>query len=65
VSPVTTQSALDSRMENGRGLTKKPYTGGKEMEFRVKDLSRLWLYRNGESPKVDDVDVGIARMATV
>lgn len=33
--------------------------------YRVKDLSRLWLYRNGKSPVVDDIDLGIARMATL
>lgn len=43
----------------------RPCAGGKEMEFRVKDLSRLWLYRNGKSPKINEVDVGIARIATV
>lgn len=37
----------------------------KKMQFRVKDLSRLWLYVNGKSPKVDETDVGIARMATI
>jgi hypothetical protein len=36
-----------------------------KMEFKVKDLSRLWLYINGGSPKLDGVDVGIARMATI
>jgi hypothetical protein len=36
-----------------------------KMEFKVKDLSRLWLYVNGGSPKLDEVDVGIARMATI
>ena len=35
------------------------------MEFKVKELSRLWLYVNGGSPKLDEVDVGIARMATI
>lgn len=33
--------------------------------FKVKDMSRLWLYRNGGSPKTDAVDVGIARMSTI
>jgi len=37
----------------------------KEMQFKVKDLSRLWLYINGKSPKMDETDVGIARMATI
>jgi hypothetical protein len=35
------------------------------MEFRVRDLSRLWEYRNGRSPKSDEVDVGVARIATI
>ncbi|PBP17331.1 hypothetical protein BUE80_DR011899 [Diplocarpon rosae] len=41
--------------------------GGREarMRIRVKDLSRLWLYRNGRSPKVDETDAGIMRMATI
>lgn len=37
----------------------------RKMEFKVKDLSRLWLYVNGKSPRVDEGDVGIARMATI
>ena len=37
----------------------------KEDGYRVKDLSRLWHYRNGKSPKPDEVDVGIARMSTI
>jgi hypothetical protein len=42
----------------------KERKGGK-MQVKVKDLSRLWLYVNGGSPKLDEVDVGIARMATM
>ncbi len=40
---------------------------GKELkrQFKVKDLSRLWLYVNGKSPKMDEVDAGIERMATI
>ena len=67
VSPVVIGNALRGGFENGRGFTeaeKRDRMEG-EMEFRVKDLSRLWLYRNGGSPKVDEVDVGIARMATI
>jgi hypothetical protein len=37
----------------------------KEEQKMVKELSRLWLYVNGRSPKPDEVDVGIARMATI
>ena len=33
--------------------------------FRVRDLSRLWLYVNGGSPVVDETDVSIARMSTI
>ena len=36
-----------------------------KMEFQVKELSRLWLYINGRSPKPDEVDGCIARMATI
>lgn len=38
---------------------------GETSKLRVKDLSRLWLYVNGKSPKVDETDVAIARMATI
>lgn len=56
-------NALKSKYENDS-------QGGDSLEqdkfkFRVKDLSRLWEYRNGRSPKIDEVDVGIARMATI
>ncbi len=37
----------------------------KKTQFKVKDLSRLWLYVNGKSPKMDEMDVGIARMTTI
>lgn len=62
MSPVSsrlTRLALRTDFENGRGMT------GRRTEFKVKDLSRLWLYRNGGSPKKDDVDMGIMRMATI
>ena len=65
ISPTTTRNALQSRFENGRGFTEKRCGEDKDMEFKVIDLSRLWLYRNGKSPKLDDVDMGIARMATI
>ena len=32
--------------------------------YKVKNLSRLWQYRNGKSPAVDKVDVKIERMRT-
>jgi len=55
---------------NGLGFTKKEEgndgeKGEEKVRFRVKDLSRLWLYVNGKSPKVDETDVGIARMSTI
>ncbi|KAG4436491.1 hypothetical protein IFR05_008032 [Cadophora sp. M221] len=48
-------------MLNGDGKE----TEEEKMRFKVKDLSRLWLYVNGKSPKIDETDVGIARMATI
>ncbi|PVH77473.1 hypothetical protein DL98DRAFT_423674 [Cadophora sp. DSE1049] len=48
----------DADGENGDGREEK-------MRFKVKDLSRLWLYVNGKSPRMDETDVGIARMATI
>jgi len=81
ISPRTMGKLMrGAAFENGGGFTRTVTNGdgGKEdigdkeekrqerkMEFRVKDLSRLWLYVNGRSPKVDEVDVGIARMATI
>ena len=70
VSPGTIDRALKREFENGRGFTKNnELVNGdgkkRKMEFRVRDLSRLWLYVNGKSPKIDEVDVGIARMATI
>ena len=44
---------------NGNGEAKQ------KAEFKVKDLSRLWLYVNGKSPKLDEVDAGIKRMSTI
>jgi hypothetical protein len=32
--------------------------------YKVKNLSRLWQYRNGKSPKVDRIDVKVQRMRT-
>jgi hypothetical protein len=67
VSPSSTLNALRRDFTNGRGFTNdiNGVDGGKKAKFTVKDLSRLWLYRNGGSPKMDEVDVGIARMATI
>jgi hypothetical protein len=80
ISPTLIANALRREFENGRGMTgvggkmnengkgneveKRNWEQG-EMEFRVRDLSRLWEYRNGRSPKSDEVDVGIARIATI
>ena len=44
---------------DGNGVVKE------KMEFKVKDLSRLWLYVNGKSPNQDEVDTGIKRMFTI
>lgn len=66
VSPSSTLNALTRDFVNGRGFTNGDANGReKKTSFTVKDLSRLWLYRNGGSPKMDEVDVGIARMATI
>lgn len=69
-SPTSTFHAMRNGegWQNGRGLTR-----GESLEagdgdgkgFKVGDLSRLWLYVNGKSPKVDETDVSLARMATV
>ena len=66
VSPSSTLNALRQDFTNGRGFTNGDLNGVQKKEkFTVKDLSRLWLYRNGGSPKLDEVDVGIARIATI
>jgi hypothetical protein len=76
ISPRTMGKLMRAQFENGGGFTnsdsgiggdgdKEEKREEKKMEFRVKDLSRLWLYVNGKSPKVDEVDVGIARIATI
>ena len=69
MSPVSPSSPLNAHrgdFANGRGFTNGGLNGSeRNMDFTVKDLSRLWLYRNGGSPKLDEVDVGIARMATI
>ncbi|TVY91051.1 hypothetical protein LAWI1_G005372 [Lachnellula willkommii] len=57
VSASSTMNALRGELENWRGLKKERY--------KVRELSRLWLYRNGRSPRKDAVDAGIARMATI
>lgn len=59
ISPRMTRLALTTEFTNGRGMTSR------RTEYRVRDLSRLWLYRNGGSPKTDEVDLGIARMSTI
>jgi hypothetical protein len=64
VSASSTFNALRAEFENGRGMT-NGVKGTDALKFKVADLSRLWLYRNGGSPKTDETDVGIARMATL
>ncbi|KAK6582500.1 hypothetical protein PZA11_004908 [Diplocarpon coronariae] len=52
--------------ETGASASGRGEDGGEaRMSFRVKDLSRLWLYRNGRSPKSDETDAAILRMATI
>lgn len=68
ISSSASMSALKGVFESGEGFTSFHVNGTKERtmaQFRVKDLSRLWTYRNGRSPKVDETDAGIARMATI
>ena len=66
VSPSSTLNAIRGGFKNGRGMTNGTNGNGmQKTKFTVKDLSRLWLYRNGGSPKLNEVDVGIARMATI
>lgn len=50
---------------NGVGKKEANGDGKEEVKFKVEDLSRLWLYVNGKSPRLDETDVGIARMATI
>lgn len=38
---------------NGFGFTCLKNGGSKKVEYRVRDLSRLWRYRNGRSPEND------------
>lgn len=51
--------------KHGWGNNEKIGGNEKKMQFKVKDLSRLWMYVNGKSPKMDEVDVGIAWIATI
>ncbi|RDW78345.1 hypothetical protein BP5796_06197 [Coleophoma crateriformis] len=51
---------------NGVGATNGHLESSDEkIRFKVKDMSRLWLYRNGRCPRLDEVDFGVARMATM
>lgn len=66
MSPLSPQTMRKFAAENGLGMTNGNGSGNiGEREFEVKDLSRLWLYINGKSPKDDGIDAGIARMATM
>lgn len=69
ISPSAMRNGLKGELNNGGGFTNSldevNGEGKNTAQFRVKDLSRLWAYRNGRSPQVDEVDVGIARMATL
>ncbi|KAG9235359.1 hypothetical protein BJ875DRAFT_422201 [Amylocarpus encephaloides] len=53
-SPISTRNSFHDGLPNRV-----------EMEYKVKDLSRLWLYRNGKSPEHDEVDARISRIGTV
>lgn len=70
-SPSSTFHALKDHMESGdlqigdKELEKKFEKVVDGMKFRVKDMSRLWLYINGRSPPKDEIDVSLARMATI
>lgn len=64
VSPSSTFNVLKREFANGRGFTSGDADGvDYRATFKVKHLSRLWLYRNGGSPKLDEDDVGVARIA--
>lgn len=55
-SPISTrQSSFHESLTNGF----------RKRKYKVKDLSRLWQYRNGRSPQVDEVDVRLGRIGTV
>lgn len=60
---VRDMSGLSEVGVNGAGERRSER--GEKGKLRVKDFSRLWLYVNGKSPKVDETDVAIARMATM
>ncbi|TAQ88695.1 hypothetical protein B7494_g2980 [Chlorociboria aeruginascens] len=64
MSPVSLVGRVEDAFERdmGLGFGRAEKAKGR---FRVKDLSRLWLYRDGRSPKKDEVDAGIARMSTI
>jgi hypothetical protein len=59
ISPSLKRLPLKTEFGYGSGMTTK------KTDFKVRDLSRLWLYRNGGSPRTDEADIGIMRMATI
>lgn len=72
MSPISPLSLRNARgqFDGANGMSKTVDEDGDvvdegKVQFRVRDLSRLWMYINGKSPKLDDVDVSIARMATL
>jgi hypothetical protein len=72
MSPVSSNSAMNALklgFENGNGFTHSCEKNNSKAEvkfkFQTKDLSRLWGYRNGQSPKISEDDIGITRMATI
>lgn len=70
-SPSSTFHAVRNHIEhggahaNGTEVTQEVERVIDSMQFRCRDMSRLWLYINGKSPKKEEVDVSLARMATI
>jgi hypothetical protein len=59
-SPINSRhSTFDSGYADGVSEV-----GGKKA-YQVKNLSRLWQYRNGRCPRVDSVDFKVKRMESV
>ncbi|RDW84800.1 hypothetical protein BP6252_02390 [Coleophoma cylindrospora] len=56
---------MESAMNGVDAINGCSESSDEKIRFKVKDMSRLWLYRNGRSPRLDEVDFGVARMATM
>lgn len=59
-SPIGKREGLNGLFEDVLAEEERRVRG-----YRVSDLSRLWCYTNGKSPRLDEVDRGIARMSTI